>query len=158
MKTKLLYFLLALLIITNSVMIFMLIKKPHHQTKGGRDFIVQELQFDKNQRERFYFLDSQHRETMENFDVEIRQSKDVLFNSFSKANFSSDSISKRIGTLEGEKEQEFFTFFREVRKICKPEQASVFDKIIKSALHQKGNKPSRSGERGRGREGHPPPR
>ena len=151
MKTKLLYFLLATLIITNIALLFMLIKKPHQQKKDGGNFLVKELQFDENQRERFRFFDSQHRETIMGFDEEIRASKDILFSSFSKLNFSSDSISKRIGKLEGEKEQEIFTFFKQVRKICTEKQALKFDKLIKEALHQKGRKPPKGGMR-------PPPR
>ena len=151
MKTKLFYFLLAILIITNIALLFMLIKKPHQQKKDGGNFLVKELQFDENQRERFRFFDGQHRETIMSFDEEIRTSKDILFNSFADSSFSSDSISKRIGTLEGEKEQEIFTFFKHVRNICTEEQVLKFDKLIKKALHKKGGKPPKDGMR-------PPPR
>ena len=131
----------------------MLINKPHQQKKEGGNFLVKELQFDENQRERFRFFDSQYREIMMNLDHEIRASKDVLFNSFSDSNFSADSISKRIGELEGEKGQEMFTFFKQVRNICTEEQALKFDKVIKKALHKKGEKPT-----GRGMRPPPPPR
>ena len=116
----------------------MLIKKPHQQKKDSGNFLVKELQFDENQKERFRFFDDQHREAMMNFDHEIRASKDVLFSSFSDSTFSSDSISKRIGELEGEKEQEIVAFFKQVRKICTEEQILKFDELIKKALHKKG--------------------
>ena len=144
MKTKLLYFLLALLIITNLAMVFMLIKKPHKQKKGRGNFLVKELQFDNLQKEQFLFLDNKHRETMDGFDREIKNAKNILFNSFSKPNSSSDSISKKIGVLEGKKEQEVFTFFSNVRRICTAEQAADFDLIIKKLLHKRGrNHPPR---------------
>lgn len=146
MKTKLLYVLLITLLITNAVLLFMLVKKPHQPKKDGRNFLVQELKFDETQREQFHFLDRQHKENMMSYDQQIRQSKDVLFNSFSNPNFSSDSISKKIGELEGKKEQEIFTFFKQVREICTPEQVGKFDKIIKKALHKKDKKPPRKGD------------
>lgn len=125
----------------------MLIKKPHQQKKDGGSFLIKELQFDENQTERFRFFDRQHREAMMNLDHKIRASKDVLFNSFSDSNFSSDSISKIIGTLESEKEQEVVAFFKQVRKICTEVQVAKFDKLIKKAIHKKGRKPPRGGMR-----------
>lgn len=152
MKIKLLYLLLATLIITNGAMVFMLINKPHQQKKGKENFLVTALQFDEGQIERFDFFEEEHRETMKSFDREIRQSKEVLFNSFSIPNFSSENLSKKIGQLEGQKEQELFVFFKQVRTICKPEQVVKFDRIIKKALHRKGGKPPEEGKRP------PPPR
>jgi len=128
----------------------MLVKRPHQQQKAGRDFMVKELQFNQNQTERFRFLSHQHRETMKEFDDEIKQFKDILFNSLSKVHFSSDSISNKIGALEAEKEKELFAFFRELRKICSAEQVSIFDSLIKKALLKKGRKPPRERRR------HPP--
>ncbi|MGB0879272.1 MAG: Spy/CpxP family protein refolding chaperone [Polaribacter sp.] len=151
MKAKLFYTLLITLLITNAVLLFMLVKKPHQPKKGERNFLVKELKFDETQREQFHFLDRQHKENMMSYDHQIRQSKDILFNSFSNIKFSSDSISKRIGVLEGKKEQEIFTFFKQVREICTPKQVGKFDKIIKKALHKKHRRPPRRGNM-------PPPR
>ncbi len=151
MKQKLLYIFLILLVIMNVALLFMLIKKPHKQPRPSRNFLAKELQFDEDQIERFRFLDQEHRHFMRRFDDDIKRSKDFLFNSFSKPNFSSDSIIKKIGILEAEKEQEVFTFFKQVRKLCTEEQAKKFDKVIKNALHKQRRRPP-------GRRGNRPPR
>lgn len=136
MKTKLLYFLLATLILTNAGMLFMLITKPHQQKKAKDNFLVTTLQFDEDQIERFRLLEQDHRDKMRGMDSEIMDAKDILFNSFSKEGVFSDSIAKRIGELHGLKEKEVFAFFKQVRTICTSEQLQNFDELIQHAMHK----------------------
>ncbi len=163
MKSKLLPTLLILLVLLNGFLIFMLIDKPHErkQEYPQRNFLSEQLNFSDAQKEKFKELDRTRRDFMMSVDKEVQLQKDLLFNSFSKTNFNTDSLTTKIGALEGKKEAEVFRFFSEVRKLCTPEQVEVFDKIIKKALRGGERKPPRrNGENRppRGEEGRPPPR
>ncbi|MDB9724171.1 hypothetical protein OAA58_05825 [Polaribacter sp.] len=163
MKSKLIPVLLILLIILNGILIFMLLKKPHESKRHSqeRNFLIQELQFTDDQKDKFLSFDTAHRENMMHLDQEIRKQKDRMFNSFANENLNLDSLSTKIGLLEGKKVVELFRFFSKVRNICTQEQQSNFDTIINKAL--KGGKerpPRRKGENHtpRGKNGMPPPR
>ena len=140
MKSKLLPVLLVILMLLNGVLIFMLIKKPHENKRHPqeRDFLIMELKFTNNQKDKFLSFDTLHRENMMRFDQQIRRQKDVIFNSFSESLTNIDSLSLLIGELTRKKEVEVFRFFKSVRKICTKDQQAKFDKIISKAL--KGGK------------------
>ena len=124
----------------NGVLIFMLIKKPHENKRHPqeRNFLIMELKFTNNQKDKFLSFDTLHRENMMRFDQQIRRQKDVMFNSFSESLTNIDSLSLLIGELTRKKEVEVFRFFKSVRKICTKDQQAKFDKIISKAL--KGGK------------------
>ena len=140
MKSKLLPVLLVILMLLNGILIFMLIKKPHENKRHPqkRNFLIRELQFTDNQKDKFLSFDTLHRENMMRFDQQIRRQKDVMFNSFSESLTNIDSLSLLIGELTRKKEVEVFRFFKSVRKICTKDQQAKFDRIISKAL--KGGK------------------
>lgn len=152
MKSKLLPILLVVLILLNGVLIFMLIKKPHLNRKENaeRSFLIEQLQFSESQQEKFKTLDNIHRDRMMNLEVSIRKQKDILFNSFADETINVDSLARVAGNLEIKKELEVFNFFKEVRKICTPEQQNKFDAIIKEAIRGGDSRPPRNNEN------HPP--
>ena len=143
MKSKLLPVLLVILMLLNGVLIFMLIKKPHENKRHPqeRNFLIMELKFTNNQKDKFLSFDTLHRENMMRFDQQIRRQKDVIFNSFSESLTNIDSLSILIGELTRKKEVEVFRFFKSVRKICTKEQQTKFDKIISKALKSGKNGP-----------------
>ncbi|MDB4205417.1 hypothetical protein N9764_07665 [Polaribacter sp.] len=156
MKSKLLPILLILLVVLNCVLIFMLINKPHEKQRqhSERNFLTAQLQFSDTQKEQFLKLDIKHRDAMMAIEEKIKEQKDVLFSSFYKENFNSDSLTNKIGFLEGTKEAELFRFFCKVRKLCTSDQAQKFDEIIINALRggkggppNAGNMPPPPGER-----------
>lgn len=152
MRKKILYIFFVVLLVINGALLYMLIQKPHKKSVSKDHFLTSQLQFNEDQEERFQFLDHEHRKQMKHIDAQIRSAKEKLFNSFSDTTFSPVSITERIGNLETQKEQELYTFFREVRKLCDAEQTKKFDMIIKKALDKRG-----PGKR-RGHKKPPPPR
>ena len=152
MKSKLLPILLVILMLLNGVLIFMLIKKPH-EYKGQpheKNFLIKELQFTDNQKDKFLSFDAVHRGNMMRLDKQIRKQKGLLFNSFSDDVVNIDSLGLLIGDLAGKKDIEVFRFFKSVRKICTKDQQEKFDKIIKKALKRGKKGPLRGGKN------HPP--
>lgn len=159
MKSKLLPVLLIALILLNGALIFMLINKTNKTPKEHpkRNFLTEQLQFSKEQKNQFMILDEAHRKSMRGFDKLINQQKEVLFNSFQVENFNIDSLTTKIGVLEGKKESEVYNFFKKVREICTKEQTDKFDEIIKKALKGRKPGPPRDGRKPPHKEGMPPP-
>jgi hypothetical protein len=151
MKSKLLPILIFLLILLNGVLIFMLVKKPQDRfnQNSKRNFLTQQLQFSEDQTMQFNEFERAHRDVMMEIEEQVREQKDVLFNSFQKEDINLDSLTTKIGVLQGKKDLEVYVFFKKVRTLCTLEQSEKFDKIIKKAL--------RSGEGGSPNEGNMPP-
>jgi len=148
MKQKLLYAFIILLLVVNSVLIYMVIKKPHEKrNQPNRTFLTTTLGFSSEQNEAFRTLDEKHKDKMRQFDKQIRRNKDLLFNSFENKTINFEEITKRIGDLEGKKEAELFRFFTKVRLLCTQKQKEIFDKIIQKALHEGKPRPPEDGRR-----------
>lgn len=152
MRKKILYTFFVLLLIVNGVLLVMLVQKSQNKENAKDRFLIEELGFNDQQEERFIYLDQEHRREMRRIDDQIRKMKEQLFGSFSDTTFTASILTKKIGELETDKEEEIYAFFKAVRKICTPDQAIKFDLIIKKALHNRGPK----GRKGRRRP--PPPR
>ena len=143
MKKKLLYFLLITLILTNAAALFMLLKKPHKRHAKPHEFLVKELGFSEDQLFKYKNLSDTHHTNMKAFDVSLKQSKDLLFNSFGKTTINIDSLTSNIGLLEAKKDKEIFIFFSQVKSLCTEKQVEKFDKLIKKAVPKRRGKPPR---------------
>lgn len=141
MKTKILPISLVLLILLNGALIFILMKNPHQRKneRPERIFLTKQLDFSETQHKKFNQLDKIHRNNMMRINHQIREQKDILFNSFTNKNINIDSLTSKIGTLEAKKDAEIFRFFSEVRSMCSLQQVTKFDNVIKKAL--KGGRP-----------------
>lgn len=152
MRKKILYTSLIILLIANIVLLYMIVTKAPNNHLPKENFLTQELHFSENQKDRFLKLDQIHRRSMRQFDDELSDLRKQLFNSFGKDNFSSDSITNRMGELETSKQKELYAFFSEVRKLCDENQVEKFDKIIEKVLRQRGPKPPERDRKGPPRE------
>ncbi len=141
MKSKLLYALVLLLVISNIILLFILIKKPHNKPKGAAFFLVNELQFSEKQHEEFKVLQKAHRKAMRSYDRALGDGKEQLFELISSGKEMDSTITCEIAAIGVKKEQEIFSFLSEVRKICDESQAKKMDKVLKKALHRTGPPP-----------------
>ena len=141
MRKKILYAFLIIMLIINGVLLYMIIdKKLNKGPSKGQNFITEELNFSESQTADFLSLDREHRKRMMQMDKELRDLRELLFNSFDKENVSIDSITMKMGDLEEQKQGELFSFFRDVRKLCNDNQVKKFDKIIQDVLRKRGPK------------------
>ena len=141
-KNTLLYILLGFLIIVNGFFLFNHLSKPNFEKPRGNheNFIVRELKFDDDQKQKFEKLKSEHFKRIEKIFDEERQLKDDLFDRISNENINTvqvDSITNLIGELASAKEQETFNHFRDIQNICNDNQKDKFKRIIRQALHGK---------------------
>lgn len=163
-KNLLLYILLGFLVLMNGFFLFKHFggsnQKIHERPAPGK-FLVKELAFDSSQSQQFEKLDAAHREKMDAILDEIKVSKDMLFDKFSKENTRTseiDSLAQILANKEVKKELETFRFFKAVGEICDEKQKVKFKSIIKHALRRQGP-PGQNGPPpgGKGDEGRPPP-
>ncbi|QXP68104.1 Spy/CpxP family protein refolding chaperone [Polaribacter sp. AHE13PA] len=147
MKSKLLPILLILLLLLNGVLIFMMVKKPHENQRINptRNFLTEQLSFTETQKASFKTLDVAHRQVMRGLEDQLKDQKDILFDSFNKKDFKIDSLTTKIGLLQAKKDAEVFSFFKQVREICTADQVQKFDKIIKEAIRGGDRMPPNDG-------------
>ena len=151
MKFKLQNILLITLLVTNVIMLFMLVKQPHRSQKRAGSFLMEQLEFDKSQEQKFLHLDRIHRDKMMGFDDEIQIIKNKIFEkTVDKEEFDINYYSSQIGILEGKKEVEIFHFFNEIRSFISSDQEDKLNKILEQIINNKnkGRRPMPShGER-----------
>ena len=142
-KNTLLYILIAFLVVMNG---FFMVKifgdKPPKRSNPG-NFIAKELQFDAAQLEKFSVMNDDHHEEMMQLSREIKELKDELFEYISETTIDTakvNNITKRIGALEQQKDSATFYHFKEVQKICTPEQREQFNMLVKKALKPRGRR------------------
>ena len=135
MKTKLVYILLITLLIANMVLLFLLTNKPNHH-KPPFHFLVEQLDLDKKQLEKFNEFKEIHHQKMQKIDRETKQLKNRFFKSISdkKNTINSDSIADLIGVNEAEKNIEVFSFFKHIRSVCNDKQKNKLDHLILQSL------------------------
>ena len=130
------------MLIINAMLLYMIIeKKGKKGPVKGQTFLMQELNFSEDQKQQFLVLDNAHRKRMIQIDDESKELRETLFNSYNKETASKDSLMSRFGNLEAARQDELFSFFTKVRKLCDEEQSKKFDEIIQKELHRRGPKP-----------------
>ncbi|MEQ6124219.1 hypothetical protein AAON49_08475 [Pseudotenacibaculum sp. MALMAid0570] len=157
MRNKLLYIFLVVMLVINALLLYMILDKKSMKNKPkAQSFLTEELGFSEDQKERFFFLDREHRGQMLQLDEEQRTLRKKMFNSFGNNEFSPDSLINRMGEIEKDKQKELFAFFKEVRKLCNEDQIKKFDEIIQNVLLRRGPKPPGKGRKGPPRRHGPP--
>ncbi|MEO8769384.1 MAG: hypothetical protein ABI402_04850 [Ferruginibacter sp.] len=157
-RNKILTGLVILLLIANitTIIVFWMgMKKMHPAPKPPSAYIIKELSLNDKQQEQYNTMIQQHRKQSRWIQEQIRNYKDSFFNLLSNEN-TNDSIknnlSVKIASLNRELDLITYDHFKEVRKICTPEQQRKFDGIIKEVLRMMAG----PGPRGGRRDGPPP--
>ncbi|MFL5763959.1 MAG: Spy/CpxP family protein refolding chaperone [Bacteroidia bacterium] len=138
-KTKLLRFLVVGLVLLNTACIIFLFAGRRHgppfpppmQGGGPKQIIVDRLHFDAAQQEEFGRLVEVHHHTMDSLVDASKHLHDQLYSLLKSEGMETqaDSLMKAIGTNEMQLEQLNFNHFKDIRKLCKPEQKADFDRL-----------------------------
>jgi periplasmic protein CpxP/Spy len=148
MKNNWLKYLVAIALFINAgtLMFFWYNRPPQEGKRGGSKqgrVLVEELKLDEQQRTLFRPLREQHHQAHDSLLKLIAEQRQVLYTQKEAAN---DSILYKIGLLQQEVERITYDHFKEVRKICTPEQQAQLDillvKTVQNILTPKGRKPS----------------
>jgi Spy/CpxP family protein refolding chaperone len=146
--------LILLLVLNTSLLVFILCRHhgpppPPGDHGGPRDFLVHELQFDKQQQDAYDALITEHRSAVDRLQEDIRANREAMVDELENSAADSSVViaaQKKIGDDQQQLEKVTFDHFRKVRAICRPQQQVKFDEVIKEALHMMGPPPPRGGQ------------
>jgi periplasmic protein CpxP/Spy len=130
--TKHRFFLLIIiaLVLLNGVLLFLHFNRPDRRP-GPRSIIIERLKFDDQQIGQFDDLVKIHQETSMANEDKINEVKNTLYlqlNNPSNA-LKIDSLAQNIAELQKNAEMINFKHFEDIKKICKPAQLPLFEKL-----------------------------
>ena len=137
-RESLLTTLVVLLLVLNAgIITFLALHHERPPSPGGPPhvdrLIIETLDFDENQKEKFNVLKREHHEQMMRIDGEY---KNVLEQYFSLLNNDTvkqsekDSLEREISRLQLSKATITMEHFRQLKALCKPGQAKRFNELI----------------------------
>lgn len=128
---------IALLLLNFGTLGFLFLRRPPHQPgPDNRPIdreIVETLQLDAAQKERFAQLKKQHHEQILAIDRNYRDALGNYFGLLKKADVAPaerDSFETLLSRIHEEKAKITFDHFRELKALCKPEQQPRFEAIL----------------------------
>lgn len=137
-------------------------KKDRAAAQQPSAYIIKELSFNENQQEQYMQMVKQHRAQARQIQEQVRTIKDSFFDLLGSKNIDHtlrNNLASKISSLNRELDLVTFDHFKDLRKICTPDQQRKFDKIIKDVLRMMGGPgPGRHADRPpRGDDMPPPP-
>jgi periplasmic protein CpxP/Spy len=138
-KSKLFILIIAILLITNIAMLFLLFNKgggkknPHSKAAAAKEFLQKEIGFTNTQLQQYDTLSKQHHEKMKAVFENMRSDKEQQFKELGKQAFNDSAIINAVThTLQNQKlmEEGFYNHMVEVRKLCSVEQLPKFDSLF----------------------------
>jgi periplasmic protein CpxP/Spy len=145
MKNNGLKYLVAIALIINAAtLIFFWYNRPPQEGKRGArpgQVLIEELKMDEKQLALFKPLRDQHHQAHDSLLQIIADQRQILYSQKQAAN---DTIVQKIGIVQAEIERITYEHFKEVRKICTPEQQAQLDilleKTVQNILMPKGKR------------------
>ena len=142
-KQTILYILLIFLIVSNGFFIFHYLGKPGHRDGKSRFSLVEELNFNEEQQEKYSALRTAHFDRMKSISMKIGSLKEAMYVNVSEKELSEpflDSITDLIAMEEKRKDLEMFKHFKDVRQICDDDQKQQLSLIVKEAIKRRGKR------------------
>ena len=147
-KNKILLIIIAVLLITNIVLVtFLLINKPSSKKgmRGDRStmiaaFLQNEIGFDQQQLKQYDSLNVPNRTKIKAMFDTLKSEKENQFKQLTIDNFSDTAILKtanNISAKQKEIEIVLYKHYKEIRNICDPKQLPKFDSLFYKILNKK---------------------
>jgi hypothetical protein len=135
----------ALLINAATLIFFWYNHPPEEGKRGGGAkagrLLIEELKMDEKQQTMFQPMRQQHHQAHDSLLKLMAAQRQALYSEKQAAN---DTIVHKIGLLQEEIERITFDHFKEVRKICTPEQQGQLDillgKTVQTILNKQGKR------------------
>ena len=140
-KSKVLVIAVIVLLLTNLGMLFFFLRQENEPAKKqsrGRDgmmtdFLQKEIGFNKDQLQQYDTLSKQHREKVKAAFDEIRSSKQEWYKQLGNKGFDDSTMHNtavRTADMQEQIEYKMLLHFKEIRKICTPDQQPKFDSLF----------------------------
>lgn len=131
-----------LLLIINLLLIGFIVFAPPPHPEGPKKHIINQLKLDDEQIVQYETLIETHQQRTQEIHEQIKAHKKNLYTSLSKKNTEDiDTLSKKIGDLHQQIEQQNFEHFSALKKICHAEQLKAFDQLAKELAELFDRKP-----------------
>jgi hypothetical protein len=111
---------------------------PHGGRPKPKEIIVEKLHFDTNQQADYEQLIQQHRKEITTTEDHIKNAKNQLYlllNDETVDVAKKDSLISLLSTYQKEIETIHFNHFRDIKKLCKPEQLNDFIELTEELSH-----------------------
>ena len=130
-KIKLLIAIIAVLILSNGILLFMHLNRPNPRGEGPKDYIIEKLHFDVEQAKKYEGTIQQHRKAIHENEQEMNQLRNALYRQLASPVDSSklDSVLSLIALQQEKAERINYNHFMEIKQICKPEQLKDFNEL-----------------------------
>ena len=146
-KNKILLVTVAILLLTNMVMLFLFLNKdygkkgPHDGKRGMMtEFLKNEIGFNAQQLQLYDTLSKRHMDNIKASFEAMRNNKSELFKELGKNAFNDSDINivaDKSATAQKQMEIKMMMHFKEVRNLCTPEQLPKFDSLFYKVLNRK---------------------
>lgn len=151
-KTKSLITIIIFLLITNVAMLifFVLLSKPvdrrqrNHESNGMYKSLQNDVGFSKVQLDQYQALREVQMKNVRPMFNEVRETKKAFYELISSDQVSDSLLSAdadSIAQKQKELDMQMFLYFKNVRKICTPEQTVKFDSIMKKVVGRMVGRP-----------------
>lgn len=115
---------IVVLLLSNALFIYKWMMAPERRHQGPRNEIIEKLHFDEKQVEAYDVLIREHRKAIRNAESALQFQKQRLYSDL-KVPFS-DSLLQEILKIEAKIEYIHFNHFKDIEKLCRPDQKSYF--------------------------------
>jgi hypothetical protein len=142
-KTNVLYGIVALLVVLNITILFVVLGKPQppldfgHRPLDLRSVIEQKLQFDTQQKEKLSGLIDSHRAETRELDAQIQKIRGTYYESLTDNRSTlaqQNQLLQQLGQLQIRIEKGRWQHFMAVKKLCKPDQLDNFSELTKELV------------------------
>ncbi len=132
-----LYGLVVLLLLANTYALYRFWKqgggaRPNHP-RDIQAFLIRELSLDASQAEQYEVLVQQHRKAADSIRPAIRSAKEEMFSLIGDAQVGDSVVvqaAQRVAALSTELDLRTMAHFRDIRKLCRPDQQQRFDALL----------------------------
>lgn len=131
-RKKYYYLIIITLLISNAISAFLLFSNPRNgmrKNEGPREYIIEKLDFNKEQVKQYDSLIKWHRSSIHNAEEQLFSLKSLLYSSLDNNNESIDSIINAINSIHNDIEKINVQHFKEIEKICTTEQKDKFKSL-----------------------------
>jgi periplasmic protein CpxP/Spy len=118
---------IVVLLLSNALFIYKWWMAPGRRHLGPRKEIIEKLHFDEKQVVAYDALIHEHRKAIDNAERQLQKQKQLLYSNLELP--FSDSLLQEILKVEAKIERIHFIHFKDIEKLCKPDQKKYFRKL-----------------------------
>lgn len=117
--------------------------------RAPRHFIINKLDFDKEQADQYLSLIKAHQVKMHAYRMEMNRAKTNLYSNLANEGNAHDSLFAKINKIQYKIEVQHYSHFQDIKRICRPDQLDNFEELSHELSRLFGPGPPPHGKNGR---------